>query len=195
MPIDYAKAIDKSRSDLSIQQVAQKVFLSYPTFCFDGNEDDAYLLTAEAAAFFSVPISAVAVAGSGKTGFSFHKDSKFSVKDSDIDLAIIDSNCFLRYMENVLLESDGYQPVKFPRRNGTSTRNDFVNYIAKGMFRPDLMPTGAHKQEIINFGRKLSRKFKNLASDVSIAIYASENAFLYKQKRAIELVRDLKSPK
>lgn len=186
MAIDYVEAIRLSRKALPNDRVAQKIFLSYPTFAFSGNEDLAYQLTSEVADFFNISISSVSVAGSGKTGFSFHKESTFSIKNSDLDLAIIDPTTFLSHLERALRDSEGYQLTKFTTKNGRSTRNDFMSYLAKGMFRPDLMPIGEERQKLINFKNKLSRNYKLIAADISIALYATEKAFLHKQSRSIE---------
>jgi hypothetical protein len=69
-----------------------------PTFAFEGREDIGYQITEQAAAFFNVSVRAVHACGSAKLGFSPHKGTEFAIGTSDLDLAIIDENCFTRYV-------------------------------------------------------------------------------------------------
>ncbi|WP_313917951.1 hypothetical protein, partial [Tahibacter sp.] len=133
-------------------EVARKVFLTYPTKAFVGHEERQFDILNQVAQHFSVPITSVQVAGSAKLGYSIHKKTDFSVGQSDLDLSIIDAPLFARYLALGLNLSKGYTDgSSFPIRHGQSTQNEYLRYLTKGIFRPDLMPTGRPRAGWNNF--------------------------------------------
>lgn len=168
-------------------EIARKIFLVYPTKVFIGNEEQQYAISNGIAQQFDVPITSIQVAGSAKTGRSFFQQRDFIPGTSDLDIAIIDTRLFLKYMEIVYSETRGYtDKTKFSIRANRSTFEEYITYLTKGIFRPDLMPAGQEKAKINDYFGLLSRNHTNLFKNINAAIYLSESFFESKQRSAIK---------
>jgi hypothetical protein len=185
--MDFLSAIRKGKSaGLSLSKIARKIYLTYPTHAFVGEEERQYVIVDSIADFFSVPINAVQVAGSAKTGHSFHKSSVFVPGCSDLDVAIIDSGLYSKYMERVCAITRGYKDrSKFPVSQKSSTVDTYLSYLSRGIFRPDLMPMGRERSNIMDFFGLLSSRHGDLFSSINAAIYLSQGFFEVKQRSAI----------
>ncbi|WP_147464777.1 hypothetical protein [Pseudomonas syringae group genomosp. 3] len=190
--MDYLEAIRVGkRQGTPYHEIARKLYLSYPTHAFVGAEEQQYLIYNSISVFFKVPFTAIQVAGSAKTGHSFHKGKSFEVGVSDLDVAIIDSGLFLKYMEQVYSDTRGYSDLTgFPNNKGISLFESYKDYIAKGIFRPDLMPSGKSRAEINNFFGTLSAKNSALFSSINVAFYFSHSFFEKKQRSVIKIFLD-----
>lgn len=186
--MNHLEAINASaEAGQSYIDIARKIFLVYPTKVFIGNEEQQYAITNEIARHFDVPITSIQVAGSAKTGRSIFQQRDFIPGVSDLDVAIIDQRLFSKYMEIVYAETRGYtDKTRFSIRSGRSTFDEYLTYITKGIFRPDLMPAGQEKASITNFFGLLSRNHTDLFKDINAAIYLSESFFESKQRSAIK---------
>lgn len=185
--MNYFEAI-KAGADArtSYTEIARKIFLTYPTHAFVGNEELQYSVYNEIAIFFDIPISAVHVAGSAKIGKSIHKGRDFMPGTSDLDIAIIDMRLFTRYMEHVCKISKNYSDLtQFPVINNFSTCEAYLRYLSKGIFRPDLMVFGQERAKINNFFGTLSSRYSDLFSSINSSIYLSEIFFQNKQRSVI----------
>lgn len=186
--MDYLEAIRVGRKDgVPYHEIARKLYLSYPTHAFSGLEEQQYSIFNSISIFFGVPFTAIQVAGSAKTGHSFHKGTLFEAGVSDLDIAIIDSGLFIRYMEKVCADTRNYSDLtKFPIVKGSSSFQSYKDYVSKGMFRPDLMPSGSSRAEITNFFGRLSAKNGSMFSSINAAFYLSHSFFEKKQRSAIK---------
>lgn len=129
---------------------------------------------------FNVPFRSLAVVGSAHTGYSYFKQRDFVPKESDLDLAIVDSALFLRYCELSFQATDGYTDLTaFGGQRDAPER--FKNYIFRGVFRPDLMPLCAHKRDWFAFFNQLGNKYSDLFDGINCGIYQSEVFFEAKQ--------------
>lgn len=163
-------------------EIARKIYLTYPTSALIGNEERQFQILNEISEYFNIPITNVQVVGSAKTGYSFHKRTNFDSKTSDLDIAIIDANLFISYSEWVLKATDGFSNrVDFPIIDGKSTYQQYINCIAKGIFRPDLMPSGKKRLSWLKFFGGLSSKNKDIFKSINAGIYLSQTYFEYKQ--------------
>ena len=98
--MDHLEAIDAGlTAKQPYNEIARKVFLTYPTKAFVGNEERQYEILNSVAEYFRVPITSIQVAGSAKLGQSVHKKTAFIPGQSDLDLAIIDSHLFAWYLQ------------------------------------------------------------------------------------------------
>ncbi len=187
--MDYLEAIRiGKRQRTPYHEIARKLYLSYPTHAFAGAEEQQYSIFNSISIFFKVPFTAIQVAGSAKTGHSFHKGTAFKAGVSDLDVAVIDSGLFLRYMEQVYSDTRGYSDLtNFPNSKGCSLFESYKDYIAKGIFRPDLMPAGNSRAEVNNFFGTLSAKNGALFSSINVAFYFSHSFFEKKQRSAIKI--------
>lgn len=140
---------------------------------------------------FQVPFRGIYVAGSVQTGYSYFKDRDFVPKESDLDLAIVDSRLFQKYAEISFAHTNGYDDLtRFPVRNGTNQASSFKDYISRGYFRPDLMPQCPEKQEWFRFFNRLSLRHTNVFEDINCGIYLSELFFETKQTPIIRKYRE-----
>lgn len=163
-------------------EIIRKIYLTYPTNALIGEEERQYDILNDISQYFNIPINNIHVTGSAKTGRSFHKNTSFIPKISDLDIAIIDPNLFRFYSELVFKLSKGFNDLSvFPLKNGAPTFSTYCNYIAKGIFRPDLMPTGPIRANWFRFFGKLSSKHKDLFSTINAGIYFSQIFFEQKQ--------------
>ena len=186
--MDHLDAID---IDLAAKrphkEIARKIFLTYPSKAFNGEEESQFRILNEVALHFRVPITCLQVAGSAKIGHSLHKNTPFTPGKSDLDLAIINSGLFASLMERALEISRGYTDgTVFTTASGASFKDEYLRYLARGIFRPDLMPTGPARAEIRNFFGQLSAKHTKLFKSISAAIYLSEGCFEMKQRSVIK---------
>lgn len=188
--MNHLEAIEEGiEKEIPHEETIRKVYLSYPTFAFLSNEDLKYEIFNEISLFFSIPITSIQVTGSGQIGKSLHKKTDFVIQKSDLDIAIIDHDLFLKYMEIVSNETNGYRDTnKFARdpKTGVSLKQQYQIYLSKGMFRPDLMPACAERNKINSFFGNLSTKHSKVFKSINAGMYISQFFFEKKQKTAIE---------
>lgn len=193
--MDHVGGIDAGlTASAPFNEIARKIFLTYPTSAFVGHEEEQYAILNEVACHFDVPISSIHVCGSAKVGQSFHKKTAFAAGVSDLDLAIVDGRLFASCVAHGMASSKGYSDLtKFPLKNGRSTYEDYVSYLGRGIFRPDLMPTGPRRSEWRGFFSKLSDKYTSMFCAITGAVYLSEACFEQKQRSAIKAYKDGKA--
>jgi hypothetical protein len=177
--------VEKIHSDLSRQvsyeEIIKKVYLTYPTKSFIGYEEEQFEILNKVSLQFSIPITCIHAAGSAKVGRSFHKNKDFEPGVSDLDLAIINPELYNRYMEIVFEQTKGYSNLtQFPRRDGRAVNTEYVRYLSKGIFRPDLMPYSPERADWLNFFSSLSKNYTHLFNSINACIYMSQGFFYCK---------------
>lgn len=179
----HLESIDEGlKANKPHNEIVRKIYLTYPTSVLIGKEERQFQILNEISEYFIVPIMNIQVVGSSKTGYSFHKRTTFNSATSDLDVAIIDSNLFQHYTEWVFKNTSGFTDrTGFPILNGKSTYQQYVNAVAKGIFRPDLMPTGKKRLNWSKFFGQLSSKNKDLFKSINAGIYLSQTFFEFKQ--------------
>jgi len=179
----HLKSIDEGLSNSRPHnEIVRKIYLTYPTMALVGNEERQFHILNEISEHFNIPIMNIQVVGSAKTGYSFHKKKTFDILTSDMDVAIIDSNLFLLYTEWVFKNTKGFADrTGFPIIDHKSTYQQYINCISKGIFRPDLMPTGKKRLNWLKFFGQLSSKNKDLFKSINAGIYFSQTFFEFKQ--------------
>ncbi|WP_313184182.1 hypothetical protein [Sphingobacterium siyangense] len=182
--MNHIESIDKGlREKKPHNEIIRKVYLTYPTNAFIGNEEQQYEILDEISQYFDIPINHIQVCGSSKVGRSFHKKSSFQPKVSDLDIAIIDPILFIKYCEIVYKTTNGFQDYsKFKRGDFPS----YTEYVSKGIFRPDLMPTCSDRVAWFKFFNTLSLKHDNYFKSINAGIYQSQAFFEYKQIKNIK---------
>jgi hypothetical protein len=193
--MDHIDAIEIGlREAAPFHEIARKIFLTYPTKAFVGAEEQQFTVLNAIREFFDVPITAIQVAGSAKTGKSFHAQKDFVQGTSDLDVAIVDARLFSKYAETVIRVSKRFSDQSvFPMRRGRSTYREYVDYIAKGMFRPDCMPVCPERAHWHSFFGNLSTQHTNLFGSINACIYLSEGFFESKQRSVIKNYVDSKA--
>ncbi|OMQ12889.1 hypothetical protein [[Flexibacter] sp. ATCC 35103] len=179
----HLESIDEGlKTNKPHHEIVRKIYLTYPTHVLVGNEERKFQIFNEISEYFNIPIMNIQIVGSSKTGYSFHKKTVFDSLTSDLDVAIIDSHLFQIYTESVFKITRGFTDRSgFPIYDGKSTYQQYVNCVAKGIFRPDLMPTGKKRLNWSKFFGQLSSKNKDLFKSINAGIYLSQTFFEYKQ--------------
>lgn len=186
--MDHIQGIEAGLASMTAHtDIARKIFLTYPTKAFLGAEEQQYQVVNAIAVHFDVPITSVQVAGSAKTGRSFHKKKDFVAGASDLDVAIIDARLFIKYAETVFKASKGFSDLSvFPVQQGGSSYADYMNYLGRGIFRPDLMTIGSERAAWNNFFGNLSALHTSLFRNITGCLYLSETFFASKQRSVIK---------
>lgn len=182
--MNHVESLEKGLIDnKSHIEIIRKVYLTYPTLALVGDEERQFLILDEISNFFNIPINNIQVAGSAKTGYSFHQNKAFTPKLSDLDIAIIDPNLFRFYAESVFKLTKG-----FKNRTGFGVGNfkQYTEYLTRGIFRPDLMPNGQQRAEWFSFFGQLSKKHNDLFETINAGVYMSQLFFEYKQTSIIK---------
>lgn len=180
------KIKEELNENIEHKEISRKIYLSYPTKVFIGIEDSEYDILNKISEYFRIPLYNVHVAGSAKTGYSYYKSKEFIAGESDLDIAIIDSNLFIKYVDIVSTVTKGF---KDKRRFNYNKYPSYCNYIASGIFRPDLMPRCKEKSEWFSFFNKLSGSYYELFKDINAGIYATQSIFEERQARNFNILR------
>ena len=186
--MDYIASINKGLTDKKTHaEIVRKVLLTFPTLALIGEEERQFEILNEISQYFNIPINSIQVTGSAKVGQSFHKLSIFTPKISDLDVAIINADLFIRYSELVYRLTNGFSDkTTFSKSDGNSNFSQYTKYISKGIFRPDLMPTCTDRAKWNKFFGQLSSKHRDLFKSISAGIYLSQTYFEYKQTSIIK---------
>ena len=140
---------------------------------------------------FGTRIIDIKCCGSAQLGYSPFKNREFEPGASDLDIAIVSSYLFSKYLDWVIDKTDRFSDLSdFPRQAGRDTSRVFVDYAGKrGILRPDLLPFGELKTNWFRFFERLSSEYKDHFSKISAGIYLSEACFASKQIDAVDLLR------
>lgn len=169
--------------------IARRIYFLSPTAAFEREPDRELQVYSNVSEFFDIPFNSIQIVGSAKTGISLLKNTPFTAENSDIDIAVVDQSLFMHYVERAFTISEGYRRYElFPKSksDGKPTVNYFKECLAKGVFRPDLMPYCPERAEWMTFFSKLSSCHREFCSGMSAALYASSVFFEWKQKSAID---------
>lgn len=168
-------------------ELARKIFLSYQTSVFTGNQDVEYTIRNSIKNYLKVPFLSIQVTGSSKTGFSFFKKTKFTEGKSDLDISIISLPLYNNFLEVVHRVSRGFTDLSvFPLFRTQRTDRQFISNLKKGFINPFFMPDCNEKSEWLDFFRHLSNDHYLLFKEINGAMYSSEYFFECKQAECIE---------
>ncbi|AIM59598.1 hypothetical protein IX49_03340 [Cellulophaga lytica] len=110
-------------------------------FVFYGNEGDYYSFREKIAKKFNIQINDISIVGSSKLGFSYEKNTKFSL-ESDIDVVIVNENLYEEYQQAICEYQYQIDRLKKNITVGELEQyNRFLAYFIKGWMRPDLIPS------------------------------------------------------
>lgn len=177
-----------SRGESSLM-IARRIYFLSRTAAFEKEPDRELQVYLNVSTFFDIPFNSIQIVGSAKTGVSLIKNTPFTAEGSDIDIAVVDQSLFMHYVERAFTISEGYMRNDlFPKNkdDGKPTTSYFKECLAKGIFRPDLMPYCPERAEWMTFFSKLSSSHREFCSGMSAALYASSVFFEWKQKIAID---------
>lgn len=190
--VDYCKTVKKDfKKNVDPNDIARKIFLTFPTFAFQDKEDIQFDILNEISLHFSIPITSVHIAGSAKVGRSYHKNTDFTCERSDLDVVIIDNNIFCRLLEVSHKATKGLKDAtKFSSRDANTGLDFFNSYILKGIIFPKNMPTIKEREAILKFFNDLSVKYRKHFKDINVAFYLSTYFFERKQLTTIYNIKN-----
>lgn len=187
-PLDFRDAIKAELAKgVAHSEIARRIYLSYPTFSFEGKPDREFDIKNLISTKFDVDLFSIHFAGSGKTGESYHKKSIFQPGNSDLDAAIISHSLFLKFLEETITVTNGFKD----QTTFTGTNEDyelFKKRLCHGIFIPELMPTCTLKSEWMVFFENLSHGNEDLFRDINCWIYSSQKIYEWKFSSTIRLL-------
>lgn len=137
---ELIQLIKNSNSAEDYLRIVRKHLIHGLPYVFDNKSAEYYDFREMIAKRWNVGFHEVLIMGSGKLGYSYHKDSVFS-NESDIDVAIINSKLF----EDFCVEIRNFQykidkHIEILTKDENLKYNKFLSYMIKGWMRPDLIP-------------------------------------------------------
>lgn len=155
--------------------IARRLIFYDATTIFSTHQERGFRILNEISEHFHVPFSDVRVVGSAQFGYSYFSGRDFTPKVSDLDLAIISPELFRKYVELCYSITDRYtNQVKFHRKDGVSTANEFRTNLSAGYFRPDLMPNSKQKDNWFAFFSELTNRYIDLFDNINAGIFLSD---------------------
>jgi len=164
-------------------EIIRNFYMLRPTCSFENKYDYAEKILVEVAAFFDTPLNNILVCGSAKLGFSLAKNTLFAPGNSDLDLAIIDSNLFTKYFDAILRDTNNYN--KSNLFISDEVKEKYLASLGKGIINPLYMPNIKHKRDLKEFFSSVSIKYRDYYASISVCFYLSEYAFQRKQQTAL----------
>ena len=92
--------IEQANSNDEYLRIVRKYIIHGIPYVFKDNSNLYYDFREQIATHWDVGFQEVLILGSGKLGYSYHKDSVFS-DESDIDVAIINQNLFEGFYQEI----------------------------------------------------------------------------------------------
>lgn len=182
------KSIENQESELTI---TRKVYLHYQSQIFKDDPDTEFYIKNQIAQNFDVPFRDINVVGSTKTGFSFVKETNFKPGESDLDIAVICTPLYSRFLKAAHIGTKGFtDQTPFPFYKGKNVKDQFVRNLKHGYINPFFMPECEMRTEWLEFFLKLGNEYFELFKSINGGIYFDEYFFEYKQKYNIELFID-----
>ena len=187
--MNYSQLLNDSFAEkLPIKKIARKIYFMAPSCVFENHYDLQLDLYEEISDFLRLPLSSIRLVGSAHTGFSLVKNKLFSNIDSDLDIAVVDGQLYLRMFEHAFNQTNGWNDVSQFAKDSSAMniKKEFMRCLGKGIIQPDLMPASPCKAEWSNFFGKLGDKYSNFCKSISARVYAHESFMTAKQQSAIE---------
>ena len=170
--LELLDKIEQANSNDEYLRIVRKYIIHGIPYVFKDNSNLYYDFREQIATHWHVGFQEVLILGSGKLGYSYHKNSVFS-DESDIDVAIVNQSLFESFyleirnfqyrMESGLELLTSYEKNEYKR---------FQSYMIKGWMRPDILPakiTGKlSKKEWFSYFKSISYN-NNLAGNYKVS--------------------------
>ncbi len=181
---EFFSRFHRLQSDEILDFCRQNLLQGIP-YVFNGNKEYYYKFRKRIAEHWDIHFQDIHITGSASLGFSIFKQTTFSL-DSDIDVAIVSSKLFEEIMGNI----HKYQLELRAQRKTVSQQeikkyHRFLEYVAMGWIRPDLLPTNLIEE--INFLKDDWTQFFNSISNNKSEVGNYEvNAGVFKSHHHLE---------
>lgn len=186
--------IEHANSDGEYLRIVRKYLIHGIPYVFKDNPNRYYDFREQIASHWHVGFQEVLILGSGKLGYSYHKNSEFSV-ESDIDVAIVNQSLFEDFYQEIRnfqyrMESG----LEVLTSHEKKEYNRFLSYMIKGWMRPDILPvkiTGELSKDewfsyfkSISYGNNLAGNYK-----VSAGLFKSFDYMEYYYTNSIKKLK------
>lgn len=146
----FIETAKSASSEYDYLQLVRKYILHGIPHVFNGRENDYFDFRANIANNFKIGFHEVFIVGSAKLGFSYHKESMFSL-DSDIDVVLVNEDLFeMIYSKICAFQYDIDKGLVSLNTYQLNQYNIFLKYMIKGWMRPDKLPVSIQNETIKN---------------------------------------------
>ena len=173
----------------SVDRIMNKYLLFGIPYIYKNDEELYFDLKEEISNHFNIQQTQIFVVGSAKLGFSIAPTKRFKMfdDDSDIDIAIIDSDLFDQFWKDVY--TININLISRSEKDDNRYKK-FVDYLFKGWIRPDLLPLKMRSDWFEYFKGLYGRYDRKIA----VGIYRDHSFFMgYHRMNIIKLREDLKN--
>ncbi|MCT9977297.1 hypothetical protein M2R48_02975 [Acinetobacter sp. I-MWF] len=133
--------IFKSTKESDLLDLSRELIFQGIPYVFSGDKKAFFLFRKRISDFWNIHYQDIYITGSAALGFSIYKDTVFSL-DSDIDVAIVSNDLFETILKDIHLCQLNLRSRKvILSERDTKAYHKFLEYIAMGWIRPDLLPT------------------------------------------------------
>ena len=137
---EFTNEMRVAAEDDHLMDFARRYILHGTPYVFRDREADYYNFKRRLCGKFGVELPEVFVVGSAKLGYSPHKRTDFTL-DSDIDLAIVSGDLFLRTSELAAsLEFRIRSQTVLLQQHHWKSYHRYLRHLVIGWMRPDLLP-------------------------------------------------------
>lgn len=169
---ELLEKISNASSNEDFLRIVRKYLIHGVPFVFKDNPELYYDFREQIARHWNVGFQEVLIMGSGKLGYSYHKNSKFSF-ESDIDVAIVNPRLFEDFYKAIKdFQYRKDQGIEILTSHEEKEYNEFLAYMIKGWMRPDKLPMKISgklsKQEWFNYFKSISYE-NNLAGNYKVS--------------------------
>jgi hypothetical protein len=172
----------------SHSQKAERIFLSCTPAVFKNDLKAWSEIKKRIANHLRIPKHSVLACGSAMIGYSFIKERAFDAKTSDLDIAIVNSELFIRCIEETFVSTNSLtDETTFTRIAGQNSANLYKEALAKGRIYTKHLPQKAFRKNFDHLLRQATQTHAHLFNEITCAIYASEKLFIEKQTKIVEL--------
>lgn len=169
------------------KNIAAQLYLVNPSTVFFENDefrDVLYSIYSQISIKFSIPMTCIFLTGSAHIGFSLMKGHDFSSKTSDLDIAIVNPELFVKILTSILEETDSYNRG-FLFKNNDTIKN-YNEKLIRGVLHPLYFPNKIHFTRDWNrFFRNLTRENQKFFNKITACIYLSEGCFRISQEDSL----------
>ena len=182
--------IDKGET---LENIVSRVYETYPARAFEKvhNYDLEYAIKRSVSDELQIPITSILISGSAQLGESIHSEKIFNPTTSDLDLAIIDKDFFLKLGGLVQRKTQDFQDLtKFPKLTGISDVPQlYKDNYCKGFIHIFMLPSSEEKRKINDFFNALTLLHQGKFTQISGSFYSTLQCFEKKQSHLIKMVK------
>lgn len=162
----FLESLCATSGEVETLDFCRRMFLHGTPFVFNERESEFYHFRKRIANKFDISFHEVFIVGSAKLGFSPFKRKIFDF-DSDIDVAVVSANLFDNFMERIRSYQMSLREARTTVQSAEiKNYHKFLEYVAIGWIRPDLLPLSFQIEELKNDWFDFFKSISNGNSEV-----------------------------